>query len=294
MIRRGFRYARVDDSTRDGKLQKLDSISGFEGVSWLECSSDWQAPFRPLGVGDFFGWPKLTDIFPLHTAGSVFYRTWPIAESRDVLISRWETLIGAGFEDRRALFRESRDRKIGHVVNNPHVPGYGQPSIRDAVAPATPPLCTRYGYRSFDRQHALFDYRLGDYLRPGLHYLASERQVFFVSPDSIVPAKGPLVVASAYIPDQHFFCGRGGKDVIPLYRDREAREPNITAGLLDILALSMVSHSHLTTWLPMRMLFWRGSRTRDVFGMSLRRRVPVCLLPRMARSLLALCVWAVG
>jgi hypothetical protein len=33
----------------------------------------------------------------------------------------------------------------------------------------------------------------------------------------------------------HHFNGRGGKDVIPLYRDAAATEPNITHGLLDLL-----------------------------------------------------------
>ena len=41
---------------------------------------------------------------------------------------------------------------------------------------------------------------------------------------------------SADIPDLHVFCGSfGGKDVMPLYRDREGKEPNITGGLLDTL-----------------------------------------------------------
>lgn len=38
------------------------------------------------------------------------------------------------------------------------------------------------------------------------------------------------------MPDLHHFNGRGGKDVIPLYRDPEATEPNVTAGLLAYLS----------------------------------------------------------
>src|SRR5690606_13727730 len=34
--------------------------------------------FLPKGTGSFFEWPKLTSLFPYHTAGAVFYRTWPI------------------------------------------------------------------------------------------------------------------------------------------------------------------------------------------------------------------------
>lgn len=36
-------------------------------------------------------------------------------------------------------------------------------------------------------------------------------------------------------PDMHHFSGRGGKDVIPLWRDAEASAPNVTEGLLDVL-----------------------------------------------------------
>ncbi|MCA3453973.1 MAG: hypothetical protein INF45_06630 [Rhodobacter sp.] len=36
----------------------------------------------------------------------------------------------------------------------------------------------------------------------------------------------------AFVPDKDAFCGRGGKDVIPLYRDAAGTEPNVTAGLL--------------------------------------------------------------
>ena len=43
---------------------------------------------------------------------------------------------------------------------------------------------------------------------------------------------GPCLIASAHVPDKHYFNGRGGKDILPLYRDAKAEEPNITRGLL--------------------------------------------------------------
>ena len=43
---------------------------------------------------------------------------------------------------------------------------------------------------------------------------------------------------SAELPDLHYFCGRGAKDVIPLWRDAEATQPNLTAGLLDTLRVA--------------------------------------------------------
>ena len=44
-----------------------------------------------------------------------------------------------------------------------------------------------------------------------------------------------MTVATA-VPDLHYFVGSyGGKDVIPLYRDAEAAQPNVTGGLLPLL-----------------------------------------------------------
>ncbi len=45
---------------------------------------------------------------------------------------------------------------------------------------------------------------------------------------------------SAEVPDLHYFRGSfGGKNVIPLWRDVEASEPNITAGVLEQISLQL-------------------------------------------------------
>jgi hypothetical protein len=41
---------------------------------------------------------------------------------------------------------------------------------------------------------------------------------------------------SVDVPDLHYFCGRGGKDVIPLWRDSDCTLPNVTDGVLEILS----------------------------------------------------------
>ncbi|MXW19732.1 MAG: N-6 DNA methylase [Gammaproteobacteria bacterium] len=229
-------YARLDRPTRAEKLEAIDSIEGFGGIEWTECSSDWQAPFFPPGRGAYFEWPELTDLFPFHTAGSVFYRAWPISESKDVLQARWDTLIASTQKKRKELFVETRDRKITHTVKKQESPGFGEPSVSEATTKNNRPTCIRYGYRSFDRQYALFDARLGDFIRPAMVRLSSEHQVFLVSPNSMVPGSGPVIAVSADVPDQHFFRGSfGGRDVIPLYRNPENFEPNISKELLNIL-----------------------------------------------------------
>jgi hypothetical protein len=59
----------------------------------------------------------------------------------------------------------------------------------------------------------------------------SESQIYLTSLLTDVLGEGPAAVATAFIPDLHHFRNRGAKDVIPLWRDFEATEPNVTAGV---------------------------------------------------------------
>lgn len=134
------------------------------------------------------------------------------------------------------MFKTSRDRDCNYVVNNADLPGYGQPSISALKSSSKVPNLIRYSYRSFDRQFAFYDFRLGDFIRPVLNRLSSDGQTFLICPDSLICGRGAICVATAHLPDQHFFRGSfGGKDAIPLYRDTAGTEPNITGGLLDAL-----------------------------------------------------------
>ena len=229
-------YAKIEGSTRDEKLTKIAAIDDLSKIDWKACPDDWHAPFLPKGKGAYFEWPKVTDLFPYHTAGAVFYRAWPIGETREVLTARWENLKGTALAGRGKLFKESRDRKLRYVVNNPDLPGYGEPAINAVKGSSKDPLCVPYGFRSFDQQYAFYDFRLGDFIRPSLNRVRGEKQIYLVCPDSLVCGLGPIIGASSNIPDQHFFRGSfGGKDVIPLYRDAAGTEPNVTAGLLAAL-----------------------------------------------------------
>lgn len=65
--------------------------------------------------------------------------------------------------------------------------------------------------------------------------LVSEHQVFLMTMSTKVIGYGAGLCVGAAVPDKDAFCGRGGKDVIPLYRDAAGTEPNVTEGLLDAL-----------------------------------------------------------
>ena len=82
----------------------------------------------------------------------------------------------------------------------------------------------------------LKDARLGDFVRPTLWHAHGPRQVYLTSLLTGVLGEGPAAIVSAEVPDLHHFRGSfGGKDAVPLWRDRDATEPNVTAGLLDLL-----------------------------------------------------------
>ncbi len=225
-------YARIKGS-RDEKLRRLDTIVDSTSVKWEDCSLDWQAPFRPAGKGDYFKWPLLTDLMPWQHSGAEFKRTWPIAADQDTLKKRWRALLGSS--DQSELFKETRDRTISSPC--PSVPpnGYGDQSIVRLPRDASPPRIERYAYRSFDRQWVFADNRLGDFLRPVLWSTQGSRQVYLASSVVMELGQGPALTPTTHVPDRHYFAGRGGKDVIPLYRDQLAAEPNILPGLLDLL-----------------------------------------------------------
>jgi hypothetical protein len=89
----------------------------------------------------------------------------------------------------------------------------------------------RYSYRSFDRQWALDDPRMAKTDSPSLWQSASDRQLYLASLLTKPLGTGQAITACTAIPDLDFYSGRGGKDIIPLWRDAAATQPNMTAGL---------------------------------------------------------------
>ncbi len=217
------------------KLAVLDSIGSLGDLEWKECSQERSAPFYPSGGGTFVDWPAVTDVFPWQHSGAQLKRTWPIGETTDLLDKRWRQLLEIATKDKRDAFRETRDRKVNGSYPTLLDAKARPPSIATLLGKPLPPIIARYGFRSFDRQWVIADSRVGDFMRPDLWRAHSEEQVYLTSLLTSVLGLGPAAVGTAELPDLHYFCGRGAKDVIPLWRDAEATQPNITAGLLDSL-----------------------------------------------------------
>lgn len=224
------------EGTREEKLAKLDAIVGFANLKWQTCPDDWHAPFRPAGKGNYFDWPFLADLMPWQISGAQLKRTWPIAPDVDTLKCRWRALLKAS--NRTEAFKETRDRKVAHEYSPLLNSQQTRKPVAKLSATAPPPEMRRYAYRSFDRQWVFADNRLGDYMRPILWSMHSEQQIYVTSELWRVLGKGPALTACASVPDYDHFSGRGGKQVVPLYRDAAAEHPNILPGLLNLLKQS--------------------------------------------------------
>lgn len=225
-------YRRVTGTT-EAKLSTMRALANADNPfagEWTKAPSEWRAKFIPsTGDAQWGDMPLVTDLFPWQQPGCKFNRTWPIAPSEDLLRRRWDRFANASPAERPALFvTASSGRDITTKVA-------GLAKLAD-VQPDDPsrPI-TRYGFHSFDRQFAFDDPRMAKTDSPSLWQSMSERQLYLSSIFTSTISAGPALTATAHPPDLHFFNGRGGKDIIPLWRDAAATQPNITAGLVRLL-----------------------------------------------------------
>lgn len=229
-------YARIPGSAAD-KLAACNAYHSLRAVAWAPAATAWSAEMVAGGLArtGYDTWPKLGDLFPWQHSGVQYKRRWPIAETRELLDARWSALLAA--PDRAVAFRETAAWTIARAAPGPLFPGAEATPALAALPPSAPaPRVLRYGFRSFDRQHAFADERLGDRLRPPLWRALGEQQIYLACLLTKVLGHGPAATASAHVPDLDYFCNRGGKDIIPLWRDPEATRPNVTAGLVAALA----------------------------------------------------------
>ncbi len=225
------RYARLT-GTADEKRTRLGKVRGFDDLDWQPCFEGWQQPLLPQGSGDYHAWPALTDVFPWQYSGVQGKRTWPIGPEAETLKRRWSALLAAS--DRRVALRATSQNQLDREASD-LLTGLKLARLRDVPGGTDPANVVPYAYRSFDRQWLLADARLLDRPRPPLWRAHSNRQVYLTSLLTKVLGEGPSATVTGWIPDLDHFCNRGGKDAIPLWRDADAIEPNVTDGLLTAL-----------------------------------------------------------
>ncbi len=226
------RYRRLS-GTREEKLAAAEAIAAQQdplGGEWSSCPDGPRDRMVPAtGDAAWRSYPALADLFPWQQPGCKFGRLWPIAPSPELLHERWRRFVAAAVADRPALFQTSR---FGRGI---HTEVAGHRRLADELPGAAPPPARPYGYRSFDRQWAFDDPRLAALERPSLWGSASDRQVFLTTLITKPLGPGPALCCTPDVPDLDVFCGRGGKDILPLYRDAAATEPNLPRGLLKAL-----------------------------------------------------------
>jgi len=225
-------YTRIEGA-RAAKLHRLETLQSLDALKFEDVPNEWDAPFRPAGKGDYFNWPLLTDLIPWQHSGAQAKRTWPIGPTEEVLQERWRQLLVS--PNRTAAFKETRDRVVSKAVDALNSSAKLDP-LNKLSDETKPEAIVRYGYRSFDRQFIIADNRVGDYLRPVLWHINSVRQLYFASQFTTPLGQGPALTVSTEVPDLHFFAGRGAKDIVPLYRDANASQPNLHPQILSILA----------------------------------------------------------
>jgi hypothetical protein len=223
-------YVKIN-GRRNDKLQALHAVSAFAQLEWKTCLNGQMDPFLPVPSKEYAAWPDIRDLVPWRISGAQFKRTWPIAESRDLLRRRWQALLSYEGTARADAFRETRDRLIASPPD-PRRARARFTGIADLDAGAPCPQILPYAYRVLDRQWVLYDDRLGDFIRRRLYNTFGPDQIFFSTLMTKRLGPGPSFAATQHLPDLDFFCNRGAADIIPMLG---GHGPNLTVGLLDRL-----------------------------------------------------------
>lgn len=227
-------YRRIYGDTPGSKLERIATVQapGID-AEWSELEVPGGARLVPsTGDENWDLMPSLTDLFPWQQPGVKFNRAWPIAPSPKTLERRWRELMATSTADERASIFVTA--KTGRGIHT-KVAGLPQLSSLSAESPHRP--IVRFAHRSFDRQWTFEDPRLANLERPSLWNSRSDRQIFLSSMTTNPLGAGPALTVSTAPPDMHHFRGSfGGKDILPLFRDRGAIRPNLPANLLETLA----------------------------------------------------------
>jgi hypothetical protein len=226
---------------RKEKFQALGEIRLDDG-DWIECPTDWRAPFLPASTGAWAAFPKLEDLFSYDGSGVMPGRTWVIAPDAQSLENRWKKLIHEkNPEEKEKLFHPHMrggklgDKHSGKVVTKPLF-GFPASSVSVAAEANDSIKPVRYGFRSFDSQWIIPDIRVINQANPELWSAYSDQQIFLTAPSDRSPTHGPALSVTSLIPDLHHYNGRGGR-VFPLWSNAQATQPNLKPALL----------AHLTT-----------------------------------------------
>jgi hypothetical protein len=226
-------------SHRTEKFAALSHII-LDDKSWVECPSDWRAPFLPASTGAWAAFPKLEEFFVYNGAGVQAKRTWVMAPDAKSLIERWKDLINAPEEKKEELFHPTlrggkpADRHIRSVIHN-ELPGFKATPTKliDEKGSCPPPV--RYGFRSFNRQWIIPDSRVITQPNAELWQSRSAQQVYMTAFTEESPSGGPAITFTGLVPDLHHYKGSFGGRVFPLWSNAKATRSNLRPKLVNCL-----------------------------------------------------------
>ena len=233
------RFQALPAGHRTEKFAALAKLS-LSSKAWVDCPTDWRAPFLPASTGAWATYPGLEDFFIYNGSGVMPGRTWIIAPDADSLQRRWQKLITAPEAEKETLFHPHLlkeglgDRHTKRVVSIP-LAGFELRSlpIADEHGACSPPV--RYGFRSFDRQWIIPDNRVINRPNPELWAVRSDQQVFLTAFSEESPTGGPALTFTGFVPDLHHYKGSFGGRAFPLWRDAKASVSNVRPKLLAFL-----------------------------------------------------------
>ena len=231
------RFQALPAGRREEKFAALAKIT-LGSKAWVECPTDWRAPFLPASTGAWSTYPALEDFFSYNGSGVMPGRTWIIAPDAESLQRRWQKLTAAPAAERETLFHPHlRGGKVGdkhlNKVVTTSLAGFESrtTSVADDKGACVPPV--RYGFRSFDRQWIIPDGRLINQPNPELWAVRSEKQIFLTALSRTSPSSGPALTITGLVPDLDHYKGSFGGRAFPLWRDASAIESNVRPQLLD-------------------------------------------------------------
>jgi hypothetical protein len=233
------RFQALPAGRRAEKFAALAKVK-LGGKAWVECPTDWRAPFLPASTGAWATFPALEDFFAYNGSGVQPKRVCVIAPDAQSLTQRWQHLLNAPLEKKEDLFHATlrdgkpADRHIRSVVREA-LPGFDptpKPIVNE-TGPCVPPV--RYGFRSFNRQWIIPDVRVITQPNAELWSSRSERQVYLTALSRTSPSGGPAVTLTGLVPDLDHYKGSFGGRVFPLWRDAHGIESNFRPQLLDFL-----------------------------------------------------------
>jgi predicted helicase len=234
------RFHALPKSHRSDKFETLKHIS-LHDAGWVDCPTEWRAPFLVASAGAWASYPKLEALFGYSGSGVMPGRTWVIAPDADSLEKRWNRLVSTpgGAEQERLFHPHLRNGKPGDRHSNKTVAkALGRQEERLIAVSADHGACVapvRYAFRSFDRQWIIPDPRLINQPNPTLWTIRSERQIFLTTFTKKSPKNGPALTLSNLIPDLDHYKGSFGGRVFPLWADAACLNSNLSEKLLEML-----------------------------------------------------------